>query len=400
MSGNIDTFGTEWDGFCDKLCETLKNVGHGILDEADSTLDRDEGLRMALRQLRYSAEREIEEHDLNFPVFAEAFTPTYHTLADAADYAAYDALVDGNYDYRLFGQLGAADALNFTTMAPASVATATPAKAPAESEPHWSPWSGPETGVSGRRGREITGMLDTKDLQADDEGNFEIIVSSRRPAAGVWLPMSPATDRIVVRNVYHAAYRDHRRYRPAKLLLERIGYAEPPRTYTTEDLRAGLAGLLEAVGRVPLARAKIINRIRRSGAGQFSNDDSFWKSIGSNPRTHFQEGYWALEPCEAMLIDVDPPPAASFWSVGLTNFWMESLDFRFFPVNLNAHTVAYNSDGGIRIVVAHRDPGAPNWLSTAGHAHGSILWRWNDVEAIPSLPSVQIVRWDGDSLLC
>jgi hypothetical protein len=399
MSGKIDPFSTEWDGFCDKLCETLKNVGHGILDEAASTLDRDEGLRMLLRQLRNSTEREIEEHDLDFPVFAEAFTPTYHTLADAPDYAAYDALVDGNYDYRLSGQLGAADALNFTTIAPASAATATPAMGPVES-PDWSPWSVPEAGVSGRRGREVTGMLDTEDLQADDAGNFEVIVSSRRPATGVWLAMSPVTDRIIVRNIYHSAYRDHRRYRPARLLLERIGHTEPPRTYSTDDLRAGLAGLIEAVSRVPLARADIVKRIRRSGVGRFSNGDSFWKSIGSNPRTHFQEGYWALGPDEAMLMDVDPPPAASFWSVGLTNFWMESLDFRFFPVNLNAHSVTYNADGGVRIVLAHRDPGAPNWLSTAGHAHGSVLWRWNDVEAIPALPHVQIVRFDGDDLLC
>ena len=111
--------------------------------------------------------------------------------------------------------------------------------------------------------------------------------------------------------------------------------------YRTGDLHGGLDGLLDAIDRVPLARAGILRRIRQAGVGVFSNDDSFWKGVGSNPRTHFQEAYWRLGPHEAMIIEVAPPPRASLWSVGVTNFWMESLDFRYFPINLNSHSVRY-----------------------------------------------------------
>ncbi len=33
-------------------------------------------------------------------------------------------------------------------------------------------------------------------------------------------------------------------------------------------------------------------------------------------------------------------------------------------------------DGTFRIVVAHRDPGTPNWLDASGHAEGSVVFRW------------------------
>ena len=33
-------------------------------------------------------------------------------------------------------------------------------------------------------------------------------------------------------------------------------------------------------------------------------------------------------------------------------------------------------DGSIRIIVAHQDPGLPNWLNTCGHGEGTMCWRW------------------------
>jgi hypothetical protein len=46
------------------------------------------------------------------------------------------------------------------------------------------------------------------------------------------------------------------------------------------------------------------------------------------------------------------------------------------------------------VVVAHRDPGTANWLDVAGHTHGVMLWRWNDVAEMPDLPSVTSMSFD------
>lgn len=63
---------------------------------------------------------------------------------------------------------------------------------------------------------------------------------------------------------------------------------------------------------------------------------------------------------------------------------MESLDYRYHNVTYNKHTARYFADGSVRLVVAAEDPhtiaGAPafvgNWVSTVGHACGTMCFRW------------------------
>lgn len=38
--------------------------------------------------------------------------------------------------------------------------------------------------------------------------------------------------------------------------------------------------------------------------------------------------------------------------------------------------VRYNDDGSWTVVVAHRDPAHPNWVSPQGHRQGRIWGRW------------------------
>ena len=49
---------------------------------------------------------------------------------------------------------------------------------------------------------------------------------------------------------------------------------------------------------------------------------------------------------------------------------MESLDYRHHTIHVNKHTAHYESDGSVRVVVSHTDPGVPNWIETAGHQYG------------------------------
>ena len=70
------------------------------------------------------------------------------------------------------------------------------------------------------------------------------------------------------------------------------------------------------------------------------------------------------------------PPACDAWNFQLNNFWMESLDYRHFRISINKHTAVQEPDGKIRVVVAHRDPGHPNWIETAHHREGTMCWRW------------------------
>ena len=53
-----------------------------------------------------------------------------------------------------------------------------------------------------------------------------------------------------------------------------------------------------------------------------------------------------------------------------------------------------NDDGSWTVVIAHRDPGHPNWISTSGHRRGRIWFRWFHPVATPERPTTRVVPVD------
>src|SRR5262249_59870920 len=98
-------------------------------------------------------------------------------------------------------------------------------------------------------------------------------------------------------------------------------------------------------------------------------------------------------PDEALVIDAEPP-VCDYWNFQLSNHWLESLDYRYWPIHVNKGTAKYRPDGSVRVVVAHEDPGTENWLQTAGHARGAMCWRWIRAETHPQ-PRTRVVKLDA-----
>ncbi len=71
---------------------------------------------------------------------------------------------------------------------------------------------------------------------------------------------------------------------------------------------------------------------------------------------------------------------------------MQSLDYRYHRVSLNASEIAFEPDGSFTLVVSHRDPGMPNWLDTAGHREGVVFCRWLQADAPPEQPVSRVIR--------
>ena len=111
---------------------------------------------------------------------------------------------------------------------------------------------------------------------------------------------------------------------------------------------------------------------------------------GGDPNICYYHSYWQLGPEQALLIEVTPPACES-WNFQLDNHWMESLDYRHHRIHVNKHTARYRDDGSVRIVVAHRDPGADNWIETAGHCQGTMCFRWIRADAHPQ-PQTRVVK--------
>jgi hypothetical protein len=104
-------------------------------------------------------------------------------------------------------------------------------------------------------------------------------------------------------------------------------------------------------------------------------------------------GFFRLADDEAFVIE-GAPPQAWFWNIMLYNLgWMESLDFANRVTSLNGHQTQIDDDGRYRVVIAHRDPGVPNWLDTTGLHEGMIATRYIRTSDVPP-QSGQLVKFD------
>ena len=81
---------------------------------------------------------------------------------------------------------------------------------------------------------------------------------------------------------------------------------------------------------------------------------------------HYAMGSFELADDEQLVIEGRSPECA-YWGCMLWNPFMQTFDYRYQRIGINGEQATYEPDGSWRLVVAARDPGHPNWLSTAGH---------------------------------
>jgi hypothetical protein len=61
-------------------------------------------------------------------------------------------------------------------------------------------------------------------------------------------------------------------------------------------------------------------------------------------------------------------------------------------VSLNRKQTRLEPDGSFRIVIAHEDPGVPNWIDTEGNPLGLVFWRFFLVEGAVETPQAKVVK--------
>lgn len=123
-------------------------------------------------------------------------------------------------------------------------------------------------------------------------------------------------------------------------------------------------------------------------------DPSQWReSEGGGrgtPDQVYAMGPWQLEPDQALELRLRFPKAA-YCSVALWNRFSQTVDPRLHRSTLNQGQAVPEPDGSVRIVVATRDPGHPNWLQTGGRRSGSLFWRFLLTESPPGKIESKVV---------
>ena len=348
--------GRTWSEFCD----ALKQAGEVVLRPGSpgDVFDRAEGYRYLSRLARVAIESYVEFADPAAPVLRRPAHETVKIGADNPDNYYQSAAISGEYEYRLRGRRGSVHYLGFGTYAG-------------------------NYGSGGRRGQ--SGYIEAADLEIDSEGRFEILLSCREPESGDWLPMEPDTSSLIVRQTFQ----DRSSEKIAELTLERVGAEGPPAPLSPEALDAGLAAAAAYVEGTASLFCDWSEGFREECNSLPPFDPAIARAAHGDPHIQYYHGYWELGPEDALLIEVTPP-VCEYWNFQLNNHWMESLDYRYHRIDLNHHGAALQADGSVRLIVAHRDPGLPNWLDTAFHQRGTMCLRWVRAESHPQ-PKARVV---------
>ena len=98
------------------------------------------------------------------------------------------------------------------------------------------------------------------------------------------------------------------------------------------------------------------------------------------------------------MIEARVPVPPAYSGFHLSNLWGESLDFANHQSSLNGFQTELDPDGVARLVIAHRDPGVPNWVDTTGLPEGFLTFRWTYSELPERLPATKVSKLRFDEI--
>ncbi|MEX2293962.1 MAG: DUF1214 domain-containing protein [Acidimicrobiales bacterium] len=360
----------------DELLTTLREVGDRFAGEewglTDPT-DIAEGLRVVLHHLGTGIETQLED-DAAHPTFREIVTPWRKALGDNADARYHDAKVHPAGTYRVRGNTAGAIYVSFTVEA------------------------GAEQGAfpSG-----TVGVLNDTGFDIASDGSFELTVGGA-PGGRGWLPLAADASRLTVRHYWEQVTP------PATPPASSLGLSidlidgsvpEAPPAPTDASVGASIRRMATYV------RSRTIESIAKPGEG---DPPPFVSRIPHEfpppvpPGDHalaaadaaYSMAPYLLGPDEALVIRARWPVCRCA-SVSLWNRQLQTFDYLRSRVSLNRAQAEVDADGSVRVVIAHRDPGVPNWISTEGRPFGLVFWRFMLPDGPIDTPVAEVVQVDS-----
>jgi hypothetical protein len=347
------------------LINTLARAESVVLaDGPSSALERAEGYRYLTRLLAAGLVACVEHADADYPEFGRMMDLNMKWGLDCPDCLYLYATVRGDAEYRIWGNVGSSNHIdiqvNYGHFARGDIS-------------QWGTISS------------INGL----DLHTNGEGSFELFLGGEEQSSN-WLALAPNAEFVQVRQYFN----DWDSERPADLYIERLGATYPAPRPTPEQIAARFERLREWMER----GGALWDRMSRGLLEVEPNSMIVHRPQDSDQRAGlggqaYGMGNFACEPDEAVIVEFRPP-ACRHWSVSLANFWWESLDFATRQTSLNGAQSRIDTDGLFRAVIAHKDPGAANWLDTAGHARGTVAARFllADEAPVPSFRRVPLAN--------
>jgi len=369
---------TESQGAFGELLASLREVGDRYAGEewglADPT-DVAEGLRVIVHHLGTGIETQFED-DAAHPTFREIVTPWRKALGDNADARYHDARVHPAGTYRVRGRTGGAVYVSFTVEAGAD---------------------------DGAFPSGTVGVLNDTGFDVDDDGAFTITVGGPRLERG-WLPLAAGASRLTVRH-YWEQERSPQAPPVADLGLTIdlvAGEGDVP-AVPAAPTDASIAAALRRMG--TYVRSRTLDAMAKPGEGEppaFVSRQPHVFPPPVPPGAHalaaadaaYSMAPYLLGPDEALVLRVRWPECRCA-NVSLWTRQLQTFDYLRGRVSLNRAQAQPDADGTVTMVVAHRDPGVPNWLITEGRPFGLVFWRFMLPEGPIATPEADVVPVDS-----
>jgi len=351
--------GDAWRDFC----RALERTGDVLL-EADGPQDertRAEGFKYLLGMTTLGIRQALELADPEYPAFVRIEDPYVKWGAENADNHYLHTSVRADRSYRIRGERGSC--LSFLIEV--------------------------KEGFMHLGDVRNFATLTAEELRLEADGSFEILVSAERPAGSDvnWLPLDPDATQIVIREyLYDWANED-----PARFTIECIelsGISPAP----VDPVKLGR--ILDDAGHfielstkfwaewMPQMRAEHVR-------GELKPARPF---VGGADDIRYGNDIYELAPNEAIVIETDVPDAR-YWHYQLCNSWFVTMDYANRINSINGAQAHLDADGRFRCVIAHRDPGCPNWIDTGNEGYGMIQYRYIWTRNSPQ-PSIRTVDFD------
>jgi hypothetical protein len=336
------TTGLVWKRFC----ATLEDAADALSNDAAprSPSDVAEGYRMLTRLLGLALEMVVESSDADRPAFFELQSAIRKYAGDNPDQRYAAAVIAGDRRYRIQGQRGNAVLVEVSVYAGS---------------------------FSGGGQRRLVATLTEEALAFAPDGSIEIeLAPDADPSRPNQLRLAPDAINVLVRQ-YFADPHDKR----GAWRIERVPRAAPAPPLAADWLGGRLLGAALFVERNVKTWVEFVAERARGPHNRLAPLADAG-DLQTPAGVRYLEGYWKLAPEEALVLEFEPAPVP-YWGFLVMNFWMESLEWRDRRVSLNSFQAKREADGRtVRIVVAARDPGHPNWIDTAGHGEGPMSLRW------------------------
>lgn len=343
-----------WGEFCDRL----RAAGDQVFKDHNPAvpLQRADAFRFLTQNLGQAFDLALETKDPRYPVLHAFCTPLRKLGGDAADFTYRQAWIDGECVYRITGNIGTARFLNFTVQGPR-------------------PETQPGTGWPSLHepfGDIPEANLFKHQIETAPDRSFELYLGGEQRGQN-WLPTTPGTRKLFIRQGF-----DRWDETAARLSIERVGMDAPRPMPTPETIRTAIGWAGDFLTGV--MRDWPDHPYRYSGGVvDPAHPNAFPPDLAADTASDAKRGRaaanmcWELGSDEALILEFDAHDG--FWMLSMMGAFFNSMDYLYRPVSYTPARTAVDSDGVVRLILAHDDPGYHNWLDTQGFVRGNLTYR-------------------------